>query len=291
MILYSGPDVLKDKLESFFGDLNPLFEADSLLLKEKSGVLEKKFGHFLATVIQDKLDRAPKLSIFTDPEGRGFVGISSSSPAETTSSLYRYPEESLNIDVRAIYISIFPEGKAPMVSRTIYQSPLRLNFVAYAGNERLLKRELLKETIAGKEFYKMASKVSDELYTEYISRYRKWVTVEGGQILCFPTGDKLRLVLGIPKLPEALGSSVVIELSRLFQSKFLNKYSFLKSSSVSPEMRLTRPVALAFEVNLIDSLEVLKRLEDLYSFYFDAINETIKTMMKFVEENTVFERY
>lgn len=291
MSLYNGPIILKNKLESFYGKLEPLFKADTLLLKEKANVLETKFGHFLTTIIQDEFDRAPKLSIFTDPEGRGFIGISSSSPAETTSSLYRYPEDSLNIDVKDLYTSIFPDGKSPVISRAIYQSPIRLNFVAYAGNERLLRRELLKETIAGKEFYKMSSKVSDELYNEYIAKYRKWINMQGGQILCFPTRDKLKLVLGMPKLPGTLDSSIIIELSRLFQRKFLDKYSFLKSSSVSPEMHISRPVAMVFEVDFVNSLEILKQLEDLYGFYFEAINRTTKTMMDFVEKNSIFERY
>lgn len=285
MILFEGPESIKGILEKYYVELELKFKEEAKLLKNKEDVLETSFGHFLTTIVQDELEMFPVLSLFVDSEGRGFFAISSTSPYETTSSIYRVEESKVSEPLIELYRNLFPESTELKIVRTILQAPLRLYFISYLGNERLLKREILKDSISGKGYLRLAKEIDDELYDIYVKTFRRWIQFKWGDSFIFPYQDRVKIIFGIPRLRKEIDISTIIELSRFVRTKLIEKYDTLKPSSITPDMKLAKPAATVFEIPLIASTYWLKNLEHFYHYYFKAIQTMIDSLENFVANN------
>ncbi len=283
--LYEGPPSMKERLESLYFNMLPWVSEMVDALKERQELLETTRGHFGAVIAYDEGDRSPKLSVMVDMEGRCFVGISSSSPLETASGLYRLNAERMSAELEDFYKQVFPAAKNVKSTPVIIQEPLRVFFVAYCGNERFLRKERLKETLSGKGYFQLASSISDSLYALYLKMFRKWVKSGKGEIYVFPVQDKIRLAFGLPPISGKVEISVVTELSRFFRSELLAKCISLRSSSIAQDMKLSRPATMVLERDLLGSEIVLEKLDKLYNFYSAAIEQSIETIRSYVDLN------
>ncbi|AKI97197.1 DUF4895 domain-containing protein [Kosmotoga pacifica] len=281
-MIFRGPNVLKDLFNEFYSQHKAFYADEALILRDRQSVLGTEFGHFITSIVDDARDSAPTLSLFIDEEGRGFLGLSSVTPMKRMSSIYRYPPSRVTEALSKLYKKLFPEAKVT-VSRIILQSPLRVHFVAFCGNERLLKREMLKASLAGRNFYKVAEKMDDELFDFYCKYFKRWVKLRHGEIFVYPTEDRVKIVTGLPRLSHNLDLSIIIELSRLFRSLVVKKQNILRASNVSPDMNFSGVATSAYEVDLIDSLEVYRNLEPFYEMYRKSIKRAIEAMIDSVK--------
>jgi len=286
--LYEGPPVLKDALESLYYSITSESSEIVESLAERRELLETTRGHFGAVITHDEGDKAPKLSLMVDMEGRSFVGVSSSSPLEMASGLYRINAGGVSSRLEEFYEDLFPAAKSIKSTAVIIQEPMRMYFIAYCGNERLLRRERLKETLSGKGYFQMASGITDRLFSMYVKMFRKWVESGRGDIFVFPVQERIKLAFGLPPLSTRVEISVITELSRYFRSELLERRSSLRSSGTTPDMNLSRPATLVIERDLVGSEEMLERLGDIYDFYVEAVERSIQAMKEFFD-STGFE--
>lgn len=289
MIYYAGPESYKAKLKDIYESLSDRFNSISQLIGERADKLDNAFGHFMTLVVQASEKNFPVISAFVDSEGRGFVGLSNSSPFETASALYRF-EKDEDLELKEIFKVFFADVTNFSFKRAIFQTPLKLYFLAYYGNARLLRREILKDSLRGKEYFSFPEIVDDELVNICMLNYRKWLTLPRGEIFLFPVQNILKICFGLPRSEVNLDRSVIIELSRFFRAEIVKKHGSLKSSSVTPDMKIDRPVAMVFQIDLTDSREVMLELPKLYDFYCDFIDDTFKEMTRFIEIKYPFKK-
>ncbi len=285
MSIYAGPVLLEKDFQGYFRELENTLISESEVLLEREDLLETRFGHFCTTVVRDSFMRFPILSFFVDSDGKSFFGLSSSSPLETSSAIYRFSDIPLTEEGKNIYNELFPESNSQTVQRVILQYPLKLNFIAICGNERLLKREKLKDTLSGTNYMSLSEKINDSLYKKYLESFRKWTNFHNGSVFVFPYQDKVKYALSIPSFDYKVDSSIIIELSRLFRKFIVDKISFLRQTSVTPDMNLNTTVATVFESDLLDSERIIDKLEDFYKLYFETIDKAISTLKSNVNNN------
>ncbi|TYB94897.1 MAG: DUF4895 domain-containing protein [Kosmotoga sp.] len=285
MSIYSGPKLLEKDFIAYYQDLKDKLASESEVLTEREELLETRFGHFCTTIVRDSFSKFPVLSFFVDSEGKSFFGISSSSPLETSSAIYRFTDLTLLEKSMSIYKELFPETVSQKVQRVILQYPLKLNFIAICGNERLIRREKLKDTMSGTNYMTLSEKINDSLYKILLEAFRKWISFPKGSVLVFPYQDKIKYALGIPNLDYRVDSSIIIEFSRLFRKAVTDKLAFLKQTSVTPDMNLNTTVATVFESNLLHAEKIINKLDDFYSLYYDTINKAVLSVKSNVNEN------
>jgi len=282
-MIFRGPNSLSAPFGEFYSHCQNLFISEALELKNRKAVLGTEFGHFIVSVVTESNDRAPALSLFIDEEGRGFLGLSSENPLKRMSAIYRYQPSKATGLLREFYSHLFPEAEISL-SRVILQSPLRIHFVVFGGNERLLKREMLKASLSGKGFYRIAEKMGDELFDFYCKYYRKWLKLRKGEVFIYPTEDIVKIVTGRPRLNYSVDLSIVIELSRLFRNLVVKKHKFLRPSNISPDMNFSGVATSVYEVDLVDSLGVYQKLNPFYDMYSKSIERTIEAMMNSIKK-------
>lgn len=281
MTYYSGPESYREILRRVYEGVEDSFVSWAKLVGDHSDRLDNAFGHFMTLVVQTSKGNAPVLSVFVDSEGRGYVGLSNSSPFETASALYRFPNEVENPFMEA-FASFFGDETELTYHRAIFQSPLKLYFLAYYGNERLLRKEILKDSLRGKDYFRLSEVIDDTLFSICRENYRKWIEFDDGEVLVFPFQNILKIAFGLPKINENIDRSIIMELSRLFRIEVTKQCDVLRNSSVTPDMNISRPVATVFEIDLVDSKPVYERLEAFYKYYSKFISETIESMLRFI---------
>lgn len=281
-MIFQGPDSLSSLFSEFYFSNKDLFSSDATELKSRQEVLGTQFGHFITSIATDVNNRAPTLSLFIDEEGRSFLGLSSENPLTRMSTIYRYrPSETTSL-LGKLYSSLFPESEIS-ISRVILQSPLRTYFVAFCGNERLLKREMLKASLSGKGFYKMAEKVSAELFSYYCKYYRRWVKLRKGEVFIYPTEEIVKIVTGRPRLNYNIDLSIIIELSRLFRSLVVKNHRLLRPSNISPDMNFSGIATSVYEIDLTDSLGIYRNIGLFYDMYSKSIEGAVETMINSIK--------
>jgi len=278
---YSGPESYREILRRVYEKVEDSFVSWAKLVKDHSDRLDNAFGHFMTLVVQTPKGNAPVLSVFVDSEGRGYVGLSNSSPFETASALYRFPNEVEN-PYMEVFAGFFGDETELTYHRAIFQSPLKLYFLAYFGNERLLRKEILKDSLRGKDYFRLSEVIDDTLFSICRENYRKWIEFDDGEVLVFPFQNILKIAFGLPKINENIDRSIIMELSRLFRIEVTKQCDVLRNSSVTPDMNISRPVATVFEIDLVDSKPVYERLESFYKYYSKFISETIESMLRFI---------
>ena len=283
MIYYAGPESYRNRLERVYNSISGRFMEIGSLVNERSDKLDNAFGHFMTLVVQPLRRDFPVLSIFVDSEGRGFCGLSNSSPFETASALYRFGKEEAE-ELMEAFKDFFGDTELTF-QRAIFQTPLKLYFLSYYGNERLLKREILKDSLRGKEYFRLPEVVDGELIDICIKNYRRWLDFPSGEVFIFPVQNVLKIAFGLPKAERNIDKSVVMELSRLFRSEVTRKHGVLRSASVTPDMRIDRPVATVFEIDLVQAREILPALPHLYEFYCGCVERTLKSMIDQIEND------
>ncbi|WP_214079527.1 DUF4895 domain-containing protein [Mesotoga sp.] len=284
MTYYAGPESYRNKLKAVYESVESNFPSYAKLVVERSDRLDNAFGHFMTLVVQTSKGNAPVLSVFVDSEGRGFVGLSNSSPFETASALYRFSNEEEEPIVDD-FSSVFEEGAELVFHRAIFQSPLKLYFLAYFGNERLLRKEILKDSLRGKDYFRLPEMIDDALFSICRDNYRRWIEFDDGEVLIFPFQNILKIAFGPPKINESIDRSIILELSRLFRIEVTKKCGVLRNASVTPNMKIARPVSTVFEIDLVESKPVYDRLEEFYKFYSKFISETVDKMLKFIHRD------
>ncbi|MFO7881515.1 MAG: DUF4895 domain-containing protein [Kosmotogaceae bacterium] len=285
MSIYSGPKLLEEDFLKYYNDLKNTLKSESKVLVERKDLLETRFGHFCTTIVRDSFFKFPVLSFFVDSYGKIFFGLSSSSPLETSSAIYRFSEIPLTKEAKTIYNRLFPGSNSQTVQRVILQYPLKLNFIALCGNERLIRREKLKDTMSGTNYMLFSEKIGDSLYKKYLETFRSWINFHNGSIFVFAYQDKVKYALGIPSLDYRIDSSIIIELSRLFRKSITDKVTYLKKTSVTPDMNLNTTVSTVFESSLLDAEKIINKLEDFYLLYYEIINTVILTLQSSVNDN------
>ncbi|TYC03036.1 MAG: DUF4895 domain-containing protein [Kosmotoga sp.] len=285
MSIYSGPKMLEKFLLDIYQNLENKLTTESEMLVEREALLETRFGHFCTTTVRDSFSKFPTLSFFVDSDGKSFFGISSSSPLETSSAIYRFSDIPLLEKIKTIYKNLFPDSASQKVQRIILQYPLKLNFLAICGNERLIRREKLKDTMSGTNYMVLSEKIGNSLYKKYLEAFRKWINFPNGSVYVFPYQDKVKYALGIPNFDYRIDSSIIIELSRLFRKAVTEKVNFLNQTSVTPDMNLNTTVATVFESNLLDADKLIDRMDDFYTLYYETINEAVLSVQSSVNRN------
>ncbi|MFW6121507.1 MAG: DUF4895 domain-containing protein, partial [Petrotogales bacterium] len=280
-----GPNLLEKKFHDCFCKLENTLISESEVLLEREELLETRFGHFSTTIVRDSFMRFPVLSFFVDSDGKSFFGLSSSSPLETSSAIYRFSNIPLTKEAKNFYNKLFPGSNSQTIQRVILQYPLKLSFIAICGNKRLIKREKLKDTLSGTNYMSLSENISDSLYKLYLENFRKWTNFHNGSVFVFPHQDKVKYALGLPSFDYKVDSSIIIELSRLFRKFIVDKISFLKQTGVTPDMNLNTTVATVFESDLLDAERIIVKLEDFYKLYYETINKAISTIKSNINDN------
>jgi len=284
MTYYSGPLEFEGSMREIYDCVSDGFKSVGATIDERSDRLDNNFSHFMTLVVQPAKTDFPVLSIFVDGEGRGFTGLSNSSPFETASALYRFGKEEA-VELKEVFGGFFGTGIDLNFQRAIFQNPLKLYFLAYYGNERLLKREILKDSLRGKNYFRFAESVDMELLDICIANYRKWIEFSEGEVFVFPVQNIIKIAFGLPKAEEKIDRSVIIELSRLFRSEVTARHRDLRISSVTPDMRIDRPVATVFEIDLADSKRIMRELSRIYEFYSYCVEKAVQGMVSTIDRD------
>jgi hypothetical protein len=127
--------------------------------------------------------------------------------------------------------------------------------------------------------------VDDALLSICRENYRRWIEFDDGEVLIFPFQNILKIAFGPPKINESIDRSIILELSRLFRIEVTKKCVVLRSASVTPNMKIARPVATVFEIDLVESKAVYDKLEEFYKFYSKFISETVDKMLGFIHRD------
>ncbi|MDK2951300.1 MAG: hypothetical protein PWQ77_965 [Kosmotogales bacterium] len=286
MNFFSGPQCTRD----FLKKITDIYEKDGgkdseVLKKYNSAKLSERFDHFVVVNIKNENNNSLPVSIFTDSDGRIFSGIATVELTNMASSIYSVD---LNDETRQIlskeYCDFF-KIKNPIITKSIFHTPFKIFFLSVFGNERLIKKEFLKEILSGQNYFSFTKTINDEIFSSINKYYRKWLTTSRGNIMVFPYQENLKLFFSIPDLPNLDGRSIIIELSRLFSEKFINKVALFESSSLPPNIKLGVPVSMAVETSLLNIDKIIYKLKDFYLFYVDTLEKTIDYLDDYIKRN------
>lgn len=286
MSFFNGPESTRIFLEKITNFYEERKEKDLKILNEyNSAKLSERFDHFVVINIKSKGDNSLPVSIFIDVKGRVFSGIMTVELTSMASSIYSVEiDEETKTKLSQEYSEFF-KVKNPIVTKSIFHTPFRIYFLSLFGNERLIKKEFLKESLSGTNYYKFSDLVKDKTF-EYISKYyRKWLNTTKGNILVFPYQEKLKLFFSFPNLSNVKARSIIIELSRLFGEKFIKKVDYFEPCSIPPNIRLGAPVSLAVETSLLNISDVVYKLKDFYLFYSDTLEKTVDFVENYINKN------
>jgi hypothetical protein len=286
MNFFSGPQCTRDFLKKITDIYEKDGEKDSEVLKKyNSAKLSERFDHFIVVNIKNENNNSLPVSIFTDTDGRIFSGIATVELTNMASSIYSVD---LNDETRQILSKEYGDFfkiKNPIITKSIFHTPFKIFFLSVFGNERLIKKEFLKEILSGQNYFSFTKTINDEIFSSINKYYRKWLTTSRGNIMVFPYQEKLKLFFSIPDLPNLDGRSIIIELSRLFSEKFINKVSLFESSSLPPNIKLGVPVSMAVETSLLNIDKIIYKLKDFYLFYVDTLEKTIDYLDDYIKRN------
>jgi len=286
MNFFSGPSCTGNFLKKITDTYEKDGMKDSEVLKKyNSAKLSERFDHFVVVNIKNENNNSLPVSIFTDSDGRIFSGIATVELTNMASSIY--PVD-LNDETRQIlsneYCDFF-KIKNPVITKSIFHTPFKIFFLSVFGNERLIKKEFLKEMLSGQNYFSFSKTINDEIFSSINKYYRKWLTTTRGNIMVFPYQEKLKLFFSIPALPNLDGRSIIIELSRLFSEKFIKKVVLFESSSLPPNIKLGVPVSMAVETSLLNIDKIIYKLKDFYLFYVDTLEKTIDYLDDYIKRN------
>ena len=286
MSFFNGPLTTKIFLEEITNYYEERKDKDLKILKEyNSAKLSERFDHFVVINIKNKSENSLPVSIFIDLKGRVFSGIMTVELTTMASSIYAVEiDEETKTDLSQKYSEFF-KVKNPIITKSIFHTPFRLYFLSLFGNERFIKKEFLKESFSGTNYYKFSDLIDDKTFV-YISKYyRKWLNTTKGNILVFPYQEKLKLFFSFPKLTNVKARSIIIELSRLFGEKFIKKVDYFESCSIPPNIKLGAPISLAVETSLLNISNVVYKLKDFYLFYSDTLEKTVDFVENYINKN------
>ncbi|GEM_PF-419292 len=110
------------------------------------------------------------LNFLTTPSGDKVVGLSISNPLQRSPVIYKLQE----LRNSATYLHVFEQifkGLSCNLQCGIVKLPLKTRFVALAGTDSFLEKEIFSEKVLGHEAFSFAQKV-DDVIIERIERYK-----------------------------------------------------------------------------------------------------------------------
>ncbi|WP_448377303.1 DUF4895 domain-containing protein [Fervidobacterium sp.] len=167
--MYVGPEKFR-KLE------NIDFDASELLtfLESKKERLDVYHRHVavVSCHVNEKNHFPFYLNFAITPSGEKIVGLSISQPMSCTPAIYKLNEISKKEEFIKLFSTIAHLSNEQINCQCgIMKLPLKTRFIAVAGNEEFLKKEMFSEKVFGTESFSFAKRVDDRVL-EFLEKYK-----------------------------------------------------------------------------------------------------------------------